>query len=84
MVDHVGAVAEIKRILKPQGLAFLSVTKVFRKKDPKAVTKDEWGRLLKGFMVRENGEGLLNRWATVSAKNEDPELSTTDAPKANV
>jgi len=75
MVDHAGAVAEIKRILKPQGLAYLSVTKLFRKKDPKAVTREEWRRILEGFRLREDGEGFLNRWATVTVENEFPEAS---------
>jgi len=69
MVDHAGAVTEIKRILKPQGLAYLSVTKAFRRRDPKAVSKDEWKRILEGFNVRENGAGLMTRWATVSVKD---------------
>jgi SAM-dependent methyltransferase len=75
MVDHSGAVVEIKRILKPQGLAYLSVTKLFRRKDPKAVTREEWLRILDGFRVREDGEGFLNRWATVTVENEIPEAS---------
>jgi SAM-dependent methyltransferase len=70
MVDHAGAVTEIKRILKPQGLAYLSVTKAFRRSDPKAVGKEEWKRILEGFKVRENGEGLITRWAIVSVKDE--------------
>jgi hypothetical protein len=80
MVDHAGAVAEIKRILKRQRLAYLSVTKLFRKKDPKAVTKEEWKRILEGFRVCEVGQGLLTRWATVSVKNELPEPSIAHAP----
>ncbi len=84
MVDHAGAVAEIKRILKPQGLAYLSVTKLFRKKDPKAVTREEWGQILEGFRVRENGEELLNRWATVSIKDEVREVSIANPQKASV
>ncbi len=58
--------AEIKRILKPSGLAHLSVTKVFRKKDPRAVTREEWNVILESFKVLQTGEGLTNRWATVS------------------
>ncbi len=69
MVDHAGAIGEIKRILKPEGLAYLSVTKLYRKTDPKAVTKEEWGRMLESFRISENGEGFLNRWATVSIKD---------------
>ena len=66
MTDHVGAVEEIKRVLKPNGLAYISVTKVFRRRDPKAVTKQEWKGILESFNVQETGEGLTNRWATVS------------------
>lgn len=77
MTDHVGAVGEIKRILKPNGLAYISVTKVFRKKDPKAVTIQEWKRILAGFKVQEMGEGLTNRWATVSLKEKEQGVSHT-------
>jgi len=66
MSDHNGAVAEIKRILKPTGLAYLSVTKFHRNRDPRAVRKEEWNRILQGFGVRERHEGILNRWAIVS------------------
>jgi len=72
MTDHAGAVAEIKRILKPNGLAYISVTKVFRRNDPKAVTKEEWSQILEGFNVQETGEGLTNRWATVALRDEIP------------
>ncbi len=68
MIDHAGAVSEIKRILKSDGLAYISVTKAFMKKDPRSVTKEKWMQILESFNVRENGEGLVNRWATVSLK----------------
>jgi ubiquinone/menaquinone biosynthesis C-methylase UbiE len=68
MEDHAGALAEIKRILKPEGLAYISVTKVLRRKDPRSVTKEEWERILDGFWVREKGERLTSRWAAVSLK----------------
>jgi ubiquinone/menaquinone biosynthesis C-methylase UbiE len=66
MTDHEAAVAEIKRILKPNGLAYLSVTKAFRRGDARAVQKEEWNQMLASFSVKERGEGLMNRWATVS------------------
>jgi len=69
MTDHAGAVKEIKRILKPHGLAYISVTKSFRKMDPRAVTKEEWKQILESFNVLENGEGFTNRWAIVSLKD---------------
>ena len=69
MADHASAVAEIKRILKPQGQAYISITKSFRRMDPRAVTKEEWKQILKSFNLQKNGEGFTNRWAIVSLKN---------------
>jgi ubiquinone/menaquinone biosynthesis C-methylase UbiE len=66
MSDHEGAVAEIKRILKPKGLAYISVTKLYRRSDPRAVPKEEWNRILSDFGVMESDESVLNRWAVVS------------------
>jgi ubiquinone/menaquinone biosynthesis C-methylase UbiE len=66
MTDHAGAVAEIKRILKPHGRAYISVTKALRSADSRAVTKEEWKRILDSFKVQESAERLTNRWAIVS------------------
>ena len=66
MVDHIGAVTEIQRILKRDGLAYLSISKIGMKKDPRRVTKQEWSRILGTFSVMEKGESLTNRWATMS------------------
>lgn len=74
MADHAGAVGEIKRILKPNGSAYISVTKVFRRRDRKAVTIQEWKRILEGFNVQEMGEGLTNRWTTVSLKEKEQRI----------
>lgn len=74
MADHAGAVGEIKRILKPNGLAYISVTKVFRRRDRKAVTIQEWKRILEGFNVQEMREGLTNRWTTVSLKEKEQRI----------
>ncbi|MDG7008280.1 MAG: class I SAM-dependent methyltransferase [Nitrososphaerota archaeon] len=68
MVDHAGAVREMKRVLKPQGRAHLTVSKTVRRKDSRAVTKEEWEKILGEFEVLERGEGLANRWAYVSLK----------------
>lgn len=70
MVDHAGAIAEIKRILKPRGLCYLSVGKLFRKKDPRAVRKAEWNQILKSFEIQETGEGIMSRWATLFLKEQ--------------
>jgi ubiquinone/menaquinone biosynthesis C-methylase UbiE len=73
MTDHAGAVAEIQRILKTDGIAYISVTKALRKKDPRAVTKQEWKQILESFTVRGKGEHLMNRWAIVSLKPTLPQ-----------
>ena len=71
MLDHEGAVREVERILKPDGRAYLSVTKRLRKKDPRTVGKDEWRSLLQRFNVVSQGEGVMARWAVVSVRNID-------------
>ncbi len=71
MVDHGGAVREVERILKPEGRAYLSVSKRLRKKDPRTVREDEWHSLLQGFNVVSQGEGFMARWAVVSLRNTD-------------
>lgn len=66
MTNHNAAVEEIKRIMKPAGLAYISVTRAFRKNDPRSVRKEEWGLLLAGFKTIERKDTLLHRWAVVS------------------
>lgn len=78
MKDHAGAVEQIKRILAPDGRAYLSVMKFAKKGDPRGVPNDEWLWLLAGFRVLASGEGPFNRWALVSAnggnKSREPIL----------
>jgi ubiquinone/menaquinone biosynthesis C-methylase UbiE len=66
MKDHEGAVGQMNRILKPEGRAYLSIGKFCRRKDPRTVLKEEWHEILRNFKVKENGQGLTNRWALVS------------------
>ncbi len=68
MVDHSGALRQIRRILKPKGRARLSISKLIRKRDPRAVTKAEWEGILGEFEVLERGESLTQRWALLSLK----------------
>lgn len=82
MEDHAGALAEIKRILKPDGLAYISVTKVLRKKDPDC-DQGRVERMLEGFRVQENGEGLTNRWAAVSLKENVPIANSASTKQWN-
>lgn len=70
MKDHEGAVAQIKRILKPSGRAYLSVIKFSRAGDPRSVSSDEWREILGGFRVLDSGEGMASRWAVVSERVE--------------
>ncbi len=68
MLDHAGALRQIRRILKPKGRARLSISKLIRKRDPRAVTKGEWEGILGEFGVLERGESLTQRWALLSLK----------------
>lgn len=74
MRDHLGAVAEIKRILKKapkdRGSAYLSITKFARKSDPRALGKDAWRKFIStNFNILNQAEGLTTRWALVSPKS---------------
>ncbi|HZW57860.1 MAG TPA: class I SAM-dependent methyltransferase [Nitrososphaerales archaeon] len=72
MKDHVGAVRQIARILKPEGRAYLSITKSSRKNDQRTVIKDEWRKLLLGsFEILDEGEGFASRWALLSKRSKD-------------
>jgi len=66
--QHELAVNEIRRILKPEALAYLSVARGFFS----YVGKAEWEKILEGFRVeRRGGDGFLpvsDRWAVVSKK----------------
>jgi len=58
------AVKEIKRILKPDGLAYLSLGFP----PPLGfVNRAEWEKILDGFRVERSG-GFIQRWAMVSVK----------------
>jgi ubiquinone/menaquinone biosynthesis C-methylase UbiE len=65
---HESAVNEIRRILKPGGLAYLSVARGFYS----YVGRAEWEKILEGFRVeRRGGDGFLaiaDRWAVLSTK----------------
>jgi len=66
MKDHEGAMRQIKRILKADGRAYLSVIKLGRHGDPRNVAKEEWEALLSGMRVVDSGETAIGRWALVS------------------
>ena len=65
--EHEAAVAEIKRILKPEGKAFILVSKGVIS----YVDKAEWEKILEGFKVeRRNSESFFDdRWAFVTRMN---------------
>jgi hypothetical protein len=65
--QHESAVNEMKRILKPRGLAYLSVAKG----SYSYVGRLKWEKILDEFRVEQRGgEGFLasDRWASVSIK----------------
>ncbi|HTP60386.1 MAG TPA: class I SAM-dependent methyltransferase [Spirochaetia bacterium] len=69
MADHDGAVRQIKRILHPEGRAYLSVIKLARPDDPRGISAQEWERILDSFNVKDRGQSLMTRWALVSPRN---------------
>jgi ubiquinone/menaquinone biosynthesis C-methylase UbiE len=64
---HESAVNEIRRVLKPGGLAYLTVAR-----GPWSyVGQEEWEKILEGFRVERRGYGfsvIEDRWAVVSKK----------------
>lgn len=68
MVDHAGAISEIKRTLKPDGSAYMSVASTIRRKDPRNVGKAEWRSILEGFRIINERTSLTARWALVTLK----------------
>jgi ubiquinone/menaquinone biosynthesis C-methylase UbiE len=68
MLDHAGAVSEIKRTLKSDGLAYMSVTRIRGRKDPKLVLGEEWRSILEGFQITMERTSLTARWAVVTLR----------------
>ena len=65
--QHESAVNEMRRILKPRGLAYISAAR-----GPWSyMERAEWERILDGFRVEQRGDGIpviAERWAVVSPK----------------
>jgi ubiquinone/menaquinone biosynthesis C-methylase UbiE len=72
MVDHAGAVEQIKRVLKKDGRVFLRVSMFGRRSDPRTVTKEEWQKILGSFRLLKSGQGLSGRWAVVTKVDGEP------------
>jgi SAM-dependent methyltransferase len=70
MADHAGVLREIKRLLRPDGLAYLSVRKGGSRTDPRRVGENEWDQILSNFFVDQRGDGWTNRWAWVRSNSE--------------
>ena len=71
------AVNEIKRILKPNGQAYLSLGG----SPPLGyVNRVEWENILEGFRVKRRGRFFFGfqKWAVVSKKDNDKPMSGTD------
>ena len=59
------AVREIKRILKPEGQAYLSAAKGWGS----YMNEEKWNKILEGFRVERSGDPTIgDRWAIVSKK----------------
>ena len=80
MVDHHAAVAQIERVLRPGGRAWLSVMKGGRSSDPRSVSRSEWEGILGQLEVHASGQGLLSRWALVGPKDAASTPRTAVAP----
>jgi len=70
MSDHRKAISEIKRVLKKEGMAFLSVSSFGRRSDSRHVDASEWEDLLSGFRIVKQGRTLTGRWSLVSVPRE--------------
>ncbi len=72
MTDHEGAIRQIRRILRPEGRAYLSIIKLARPDDPRGISGEEWERLLGSFRVLGRGQSLMTRWAVVGPGDGEP------------
>jgi ubiquinone/menaquinone biosynthesis C-methylase UbiE len=64
--QHPATVAEIKRILKPDGVAYLMAARG----RISYVTHAEWEQILAGFRVLQRGATSGDNWAVVKSKCE--------------
>ncbi|BCS93258.1 Arsenite methyltransferase [Metallosphaera sp. J1] len=64
LVDHKGAISEMRRVMKPGARAYVSSRKG-RGRDPRAVTEEEWREILSTFKVIESGSSFMEWWALV-------------------
>ena len=67
LLDHEGAVRELRRVLRKGGKAYLSVTR-FKGRDPRGLSREEWERVLSNFKGLRRGESLNERWAVVQVE----------------
>ena len=65
MLGHKKAVSEMIRVMKSDGIGFISVTKVLRN-DGLGVAKGEWKEIKNSFNVVEEGSSIMMDWAIVS------------------
>ncbi len=65
MLDHKDAVSEMIRVMKLDGIGFISVTKMLRN-DGLGVTKGEWKEITSSFNVVKEGSSIMTDWAIVS------------------
>ncbi|ABP95171.1 Methyltransferase type 11 [Metallosphaera sedula] len=64
LVDHKGAVDEMRRVMRRSARAYVSSRKG-RGKDPRSVKEEEWKELLSKFKVIRSGSSFMEWWALV-------------------
>lgn len=63
MMDHGPAVDEMERIMKTGAKAYISITTIGRRGDPRRVGREEFGTITRRFRVLDNRKG----WAVSAA-----------------
>lgn len=53
------------RVLKENGMAYISITRSFSRRDKREVDAKEWRNILSRFKVIKEGSSLFERWALV-------------------
>ncbi len=65
MLNHKDAVSEMIRVMKLDGIGFISIAKMLRN-DGLGVTKGEWKEITSSFNVVKEGSSIMMDWAIVS------------------
>ncbi len=61
---HLDAAKEIKRVLKREGVAYVSISRPAL--DTISVNSEEWAAILSMFRIIKQGASLMSRWAILA------------------